>query len=138
MPAVLEGTPNACGGSFNYRWTYTDACGRTIQHVQTINVTPVLQGAFQNVPPNEVVSCDMAPQPSSFPSLTFTNGSTGNCSINATVAPVVTGAATSCGGTITATWTFTDFCGRTSTATKVVTVQPAPLAAFQEYLLTLR
>lgn len=130
VAAVLEGTPNACGGSFNYRWTYTDACGRTIQHVQTITVTPVLQGAFQNVPPNEVVSCDMAPQPSSFPSLTFTNGSTGNCSINATVAPVVTGAATSCGGTITATWTFTDFCGRTSTATKVVTVQPAPLAAF--------
>ena len=32
--AVLEGTPNACGGQFNYRWTYTDVCGRTIQHVQ--------------------------------------------------------------------------------------------------------
>jgi hypothetical protein len=130
VPAVLEGTPNACGGSFNYRWTYTDVCGRTIQHVQMINVSPVSPGNFLNVPSNVVVSCDMAPLPTAFPNLTFTNNSTGNCSINATVTPVVTGSATSCGGTITATWTYTDFCGRTSTAVQVVTVQPAPLATF--------
>jgi hypothetical protein len=130
VAAVLEGTPNACGGQFNYRWTYTDVCGRTIQHVQTITVSPTPLGAFQNPPANEQVTCDMAPQPSSFPNLTFTNGLSGNCGINATVSPVVTGAANSCGGTIVATWTYTDFCGRTSTHTKTVTVQPAPLAGF--------
>ncbi|MFN8320900.1 MAG: gliding motility-associated C-terminal domain-containing protein [Saprospiraceae bacterium] len=130
VAAVLEGTPNACGGQFNYRWTYTDVCGRTIQHVQAITVSPTPLGAFQNPPENELVTCDLAPLPTSFPNLTFTNGLTGNCGINATVAPVVTGTANSCGGIIVATWTYTDFCNRTVTHTKTVTVQPAPLASF--------
>lgn len=130
VPAVLEGTPNACGGSFNYKWTYTDVCGRTITHTQTITVQPTPLGAFQNPPANELVTCDLAPLPTSFPSLTFSNGLTGNCGINATVSPVVTGTANSCGGTIVATWTYTDFCNRTVTHTKTVTVQPAPLASF--------
>ncbi len=130
IPAVLDGSPNACGGSFNYKWTFTDACNRTITHTQTITVTPTPQGAFQNAPSNELVACNLAPALNSFPSLNFTNGLSGNCGINATVDPVVTGNATACGGTIIATWTFTDFCNRTNTHVKTVTVSPAAQATF--------
>ncbi|MBK8701336.1 MAG: hypothetical protein IPN29_18040 [Saprospiraceae bacterium] len=127
---VLEGTVVACGGTYNYRWTYTDVCQRVITHVQTITILPTPIGAFQNPPGNALVTCDLAPLPSSFPTLTFTNNLTGSCGINATVQPQISGAATSCGGTIIATWSYTDFCGRTATHVQTITVSPAPQAVF--------
>jgi hypothetical protein len=130
VAAVLEGSPNPCGGNYNYKWTYTDACLRTITHIQTITVTPTPQGVFVNAPSNELVNCDQIPAISSFPSLTFTNNLSGSCGINEVILPVVTGSATACGGTIIATWAFTDFCGRPNTHTKTVTVSPAAQATF--------
>lgn len=130
VPAVLEGTPTACGGSYNFKWTYDGQC-QDIEHIQTITITPPPQGTFQNPPANITVNCDNTPQLSDFPTLTITNNLTGVCTVNASVIPNVTGLPQNyCGGVITATWTHTDQCQNTVTNTQTVTVNPAPQATF--------
>ena len=125
---TTAGTVDICGGSLTNTWTFTDACGRTITHNQTINATPVPQASFQNPPANQIVSCVNIP--ASFPDLNYTNGLTGPCLIQGTASPTISGSADLCGGVITATWTFTDICGRTKTYVQTITVTPVPPAAF--------
>jgi hypothetical protein len=36
----LSGTFDECGGEQTITWTFTDECGRTIEHVQTITIEP--------------------------------------------------------------------------------------------------
>jgi hypothetical protein len=126
---VVTGSADLCGGTITRVWTFTDACNRTITHTQVITVTPVPIAAFQNPPASVTITCDNIP--TTHPDLTYTNGITGACGINGNVAPVVTGSADLCGGTITRVWTFTDACNRTITHTQVITVTPVPIAAFQ-------
>lgn len=128
VPAVQTGSANLCGGTITFTWTFTDACGRTIQHVQNVTVTPVPVATFTNPPQSITIQC--ADIPTSAPPLSYTNGLSGACGIVGSVPAVTTGSANLCGGTITNTWTFTDACGRTITHTQVITVQPVPVAAF--------
>ena len=127
---ILEGNPNVCGGNYNYRWSYTDICGRNIMNVQTITVLPAPQGQFINPPSNGTVTCDQVPPLSSFPNLVITNNIAGQCGINATVSPIVGPYPGPCGGPITATWTYTDMCNRTTSNIQTITVLPAPQASF--------
>jgi hypothetical protein len=39
-----------CGGTQTITWTFTDECGRTITHVQTITIEPAPIAAFVNPP----------------------------------------------------------------------------------------
>ena len=55
------GSATQCGGSITYTWTYTDPCGQTIVHNQTITVTPALAPVFINPPSDITVACDMIP-----------------------------------------------------------------------------
>jgi gliding motility-associated-like protein len=128
VPAVITGSANLCGGTITNTWTFTDACGRTITHVQNITATPVPQADFVNPPQNITVDCYNIP--TSAPPLNYTNGLTGACAITGSVTAVTTGSANLCGGTITNTWTFTDVCGRTRTHVQTVTVTPIQPAAF--------
>lgn len=127
--AVMSGSANLCGGVIQFTWTYTDPCGRTIQHIQTVIVQQVPAAQFVNPPQNMTVTCEQIP--SGAPQLSFTNGLTGACAIEGTVAATQTGGADLCGGTITYTWNYTDQCGRIIQHVQVVTVTPTPIGTFQ-------
>ena len=125
---IQIGMANTCGGSFQYKWTYTDACGRLTDFIQTVTITPPPQAQFVNPPANEIVQC--VDIPTSAPVLQVTNNATGNCLIEANIPPVMSGSASACGGTITYTWTYTDQCNRITSYVKTVTVVPAPQGSF--------
>ncbi len=121
--AQLSGTYDECGGNLAYTWVFTDACGRTIQHIQLITVEPAPQAAFLDMPGPITLACsDVAPVP---PSIGYSNGGSGLCSITGNVQAIQSGSYNSCGGNITYTWTFTDDCNRTITHSQNITVQPS-------------
>lgn len=126
---VESGLANLCGGTKTYTWTYTDACNRTITHVQNFTATIVPIAAFQNPPGDQTVTC--ANIPVSVPDLNYTNGLTGNCEISGTAQAAKTGNSDLCGGTTTYTWTYTDACNRVITHVQNINATPVPIAVFQ-------
>ncbi len=125
---VLTGTYDECGGTLTQNWTFIDDCGRTSTQTQTITVEPAPQAQFSAVTP-VTISCDAA---ASFAAsnLSYTNNGLGGCLIAGQILGVLTGTYDECGGTLTQNWTFIDDCGRTSTQTQTITVEPAPQAQF--------
>src|SRR5690606_13011678 len=77
---------------------------------------------------NITIACSAAPPTGT--SLAYTNGSSGGCLISGSTIGVITGSHDECGGSYTETWTFTDNCGRTSTQSRTISVDPAPQAQF--------
>ncbi|MDG5492885.1 T9SS type A sorting domain-containing protein, partial [Psychroserpens sp. SPM9] len=126
----LSGSYTTCGGTLEIDWTYTDACDRTITAKKTITVLPAPQAEFEEVE-DMTISCEEA---NSFEagSLAYTNGGTGVCEISGSVEGEAIPNYTECGGTIAVSWTYTDDCQRTITASQTVTVLPAPQAEFEE------
>ena len=123
-----SGSADECGGAITYTWEFTDPCGNTVTHSQTITVTPAPQATFVNPPADLMVNCNNIPTGAS--DLTYTNNASGACLIEGTVSPTQSGSADECGGTITYTWQATDPCGNAITHTQTVTVEPAPQPAF--------
>ena len=118
-----------CGGSIEVTWTYTDPCGRTINHMQTITVDPAPPATFSTPSLPLSLSCAaavsfMAAAP---PILGYNNANSGPCLIAGSVSATVTDDFDACGGTIRLDWSFTDDCDRTITAQHIITVNPAPL-----------
>ena len=128
---VGDGELDTCGNSVTYTWEFTDQCGRTISHSQTVTVEPIPEAAFVNPPGNLTINCD-ALQTFSPEVLTYTNGGVGNCLIEGMIDPVGDGELDTCGNSVTYTWEFTDQCGRTISHTQTVTVEPIPEADFCE------
>ncbi|MEM6770471.1 MAG: hypothetical protein AAF597_07820, partial [Bacteroidota bacterium] len=124
------GSADVCnGGSFTRTWEYTDICGNTGTHVQTITVDPAPTADFIDSPADQTISCtDLASL--SAPDLSYTNNAAGACEIMGTVSPTQGGSADLCGGTITFTWEVTDPCGRDVSHVQTITVEPAAEAAF--------
>lgn len=91
MAPVTVGTADLCGGVITNTWEFTDACGRLTSHTQVITVTPVPQAVFDTLPPSLTITCDEIP--TSTPNLQYSNGLSGNCLIEGSVAPVITGSA---------------------------------------------
>jgi hypothetical protein len=94
-------------------WTASDDCGNSITHTQTINVYdneyPVLIG----VPANTTLECDqMAPE--------AVVTALDNCSENLIVSHSADTDVNDCGYVFTRTWSVTDNCGNTTTATQVI------------------
>ncbi|MEM1323903.1 MAG: hypothetical protein AAGG75_26825, partial [Bacteroidota bacterium] len=125
---VVSGNGGICGGQIINTWNFTDQCGNTISHVQTISVTPPPLASFLNPPADITVECNNIP--SNPPNLSYTNNATGSCLITGSVAPTVAGSVSACGGVLFYSWTFVDGCGRTILHQQNVTVNPAPEAAF--------
>jgi hypothetical protein len=124
----LSGSYTECGGTLTVNWTYTDDCERTIEASQTITVLPAPMAEFDDVE-NISITCEAANQYLASP-LGYTNGGTGVCEISGSVPGQLSGDYTECGGTLIVDWTYTDNCERTITAKKTITVEPAPMAAF--------
>ena len=119
--------PGPCGGTVTETWTATDACGRTITASRTITVTPAAAPTFTSPPSNITVACGAIPAVSS---LNYSNGLSGTCLISGSATSTQTAAPGPCGGTVTETWTATDACGRTITASRIITVTPAVAPTF--------
>lgn len=129
-PPVTTGTATVClGGTLTNTWTFTDQCMRTIEHVQTVTVTPSAVPTFVNPPTDVTINCEalatFMPTP-----LSVTNNDNGACLVSGTSNPTQVNNATVCGGNITVNWAYTDFCMRTINHSQVVTVDPADAPAF--------
>ena len=115
VDGALVGGP--CGGTITRTWTYTDACNNTATATQIITVEDNTNPVFAAPPANITVEC-IGDVPA-MTNLAYTD----NCDPNGNV-PGVDGALVGgpCGGTITRTWTYTDACNNTATATQIITV----------------
>ena len=127
IPQVTDNA-DACGGDITIDWEFMDPCGRTISHSQVITIEPAEEAVFIDPPADFDLTCG-DPEPE-FDDLIYSNGQIGDCLIENSVPASVDTNNDSCGGTITATWEFTDDCGRTITHVQVVTLEPAPEAVF--------
>ena len=121
-------TSGNCAGNYTLTrtWTATDGCGNSSTASQVITVKDSKAPIFANIPANTTVECDAIPAVQN-------PTATDNCS-GATVryeGEVKTNG--NCAGnyTLTRTWTATDGCNNSSTASQVITVRDtkAPVLA---------
>lgn len=103
---------SACGtGQIIRSWSVTDCAGNTSVRSQIITIVDNLAPVFTNIPSN-ISLCSGSP----VPPMAILNW-TDNCS-NATGTTI--GIETTNGNNITRTWTQTDACGNTATATQTI------------------
>src|SRR5262249_43861823 len=109
-----------CPGNFTLKrtWTATDASGNTVSATQTITVHDTTKPVLVNVPADVTVECDKVP-----PAATNVTA-TDNCDSSPRVSFSETKVAGNCAGNyaLKRTWTATDNCGNTASATQTVTV----------------
>jgi hypothetical protein len=102
-----------CGYDIERTWTATDDCGNSVSVSQVIHVVDSTNPVLVGVPANTTVNCDEIPAPAQVTA-------TDNCSTPAvSMSQLVS---EGCPYTITRTWTATDICGNSSSATQVITV----------------
>jgi hypothetical protein len=118
---LITGSYNECGGELIQTWTFTDDCGRVIEHVQTITIDPAPQAAWIDAPANITIFCDQATTFAAS-SLSYSNSALGGCIIQGEVMGIITGAYNDCGDILLQTWTFTDACGRTISHSQIITL----------------
>jgi hypothetical protein len=131
IPTRVDNIVN-CEGTITYTWTYTDYCNRLLQHIQVLTVLPPPIPVLSSLPANATIPCTEIPAPGVRPPLTFTNNSSGNCLIQGTIIPTRVDNIVNCEGTITYTWTYTDYCNRLLQHIQVLTVLPPPLAVLSD------
>src|SRR5690606_22535275 len=104
-------------------------CSRTITEQQIITIEPAPIAAWVNAPADITLTCDQA---TTFAAsdLDYTNNGLGGCLIEGTETGVISGTFDECGGTLTQDWSFTDDCSRTITEQQIITIEPAPIAAW--------
>ena len=111
---VVTNEFDQCGGSITITWTAPTGCNNnSVTEMATIPVTPAAIPEI-SIPtlPSEL-SCDEAAAYVA-PDATYSNGESGTCAIEGTVAGVKSDNFTICGGTITITYTVDpgDNCGK--------------------------
>src|SRR5690606_33346563 len=103
-------------GTIVRTWTATDACGNSVDHVQTITVVDNTDPVFVKAPADVTVECDAIPDPA-------TVTATDNCDATPEVTYVETSNTVVDGcGTIVRTWTATDACGNSVDHVQTITV----------------
>jgi gliding motility-associated-like protein len=121
-------TNGACAGTYSVTrtWTATDACGNTATALQTINVQDTTAPVIATLPAPSTISCPATPQ---FATATATDSCASAFTL--TFADVTTNGACAGNYSVTRTWTATDACGNTATASQTINVQDttAPVIA---------
>ncbi len=121
--------PGACANSYRVVrvWTSCDACGNVSTAEQVITLTDREAPTFADVPASITLTCD-EPLPSVGPQVTD------NCDEEVAINEVQERRDGACANSyeLVRTWTATDACGNSSTASQVVIVgdERAPLFAF--------
>ncbi|RZJ33177.1 MAG: gliding motility-associated C-terminal domain-containing protein, partial [Flavobacterium sp.] len=121
-------TAGSCPNSYviTRTWTFADACGNTSSASQTINVNDNIAPVIAELPAPSTVSCPAIPE---FAQATATD----NCNGAVTLAfeDATTNGACTGSYAITRTWTATDACGNSSTASQTINVEDttAPVIA---------
>ena len=124
-------TPGSCSGNYSITrtWTATDLCGNSSTASQIITVTDTTPPVLLGIPANVIVQCNAIPAVPGVGVVTATD----NCGTATVTGPVIVNTAGSCVGSsiITRTWTATDQCGNSTTATQTITVTDttAPILA---------
>ncbi|MDD2985877.1 hypothetical protein, partial [Flavobacterium sp.] len=121
-------TDGNCAGSYSItrNWTATDACGNTSTASQTINVEDTTAPVIATLPVTSTITCPAVPQ--------FAQAiASDECDSDFTLTFVDSRTDGNCAGSysITRTWTATDACGNTSTASQTINVEDvtAPVIA---------
>ncbi|WP_296682684.1 gliding motility-associated C-terminal domain-containing protein [Flavobacterium sp.] len=113
-------TEGSCAGSYSItrNWTATDMCGNSTTASQTINVEDKVAPVIASLPEPTTITCPNSPV-FAFATATDECGS----DFNLTFKDVKTEG--SCAGSysITRTWTATDTCGNSSTASQTINVE---------------
>jgi Bacterial Ig domain len=106
----------ACGNTktITRTWTVTDECGNSVSGDQTITVVDTTAPTLNGVPADETVECDSVPAAATVTA----SDSCGSASVSLSESSSGT-----CPEVITRTWTATDDCGNTASASQVITVQ---------------
>ena len=111
----------SCANRYNISRTYhvTDSCGNSASVTQTITVNDTTGPVLNGVPSDAPASCDAVP------AATATVTATDDCDGSVTVGfnEVRTDGNCPNSYTLTRTWTATDACGNTSSASQTLTVQ---------------
>lgn len=104
-------------------WTATDACDNTVSGVQTISVSDTQAPIFTSPPANRTVQCDTSSNATELASWLAGVTASDACG-NVTLTNSFQGLTTTCGGagSTTVTWTASDECGNSTTASASFTV----------------
>jgi hypothetical protein len=104
-------------GTITYTWTAVDDCGNIAECTQSFTLIDSLPPVPPVCPADITVSCVAdVPAPEV---LTTTDVCDPNPTVTSSDGPLVGGA---CGGTITRTYTASDFCGNTSECVQIITI----------------
>ncbi len=108
--------PGECEHSFTIvrTWTASDDCGNTTSVSQNISVTDTTAPVLVGVPEDVTAECTDIPQAA-------TVTATDNCDSNVMVVLEESLEPLECGFIVTRTWTATDDCGNTTSASQVIT-----------------
>jgi hypothetical protein len=122
--SVSSTTNGSCPAIVIHTWSATDGCGNSVSASQTNTVHDTMAPVLVGVPPNEVYECiDDVPAPTVVMA-------TDNCDTNVivSVSSVTNG---SCPAIVIHTWSATDFCGNSVSASQTNTVNDtmAPVLA---------
>ncbi len=121
-------TPGRCANTYDVTrtWTATDACGNAVTAAATIHVVDTTPPTLHDVPPDATVECSNVPPP---PTVTATDACDPNVHVDLGEAIIILESpnppesGTACIYQITRTWTATDACGNTATASQKLTVK---------------
>ncbi len=127
-----DGLGIACEGGVVVRtWTATDDCGNFVTGTQTITVLPAPEAVFDDLDAEVEITCEElgAYVPDG---LAYSNGvEAGACAINGVAEPEYTPITENCGSFVVS-YSYTDDCDRTITASQTVTVVDNYAPVFDE------
>lgn len=115
--SAISGITNetACGYDIERVWFATDNCGNTVSASQVIHVVDTTYPSLIGVPADVTVEC------TNIPAVATVTGSD-NCDENVAITYEEFTETLVCGSIITRTWTATDNCGWSTSASQVITV----------------
>ncbi|MEZ4800189.1 MAG: T9SS type A sorting domain-containing protein [Flavobacteriales bacterium] len=112
---VSEVATEGCPYVITRTYTATDNCGNSTSFEHVITVVDTTNPVLVNVPENVTIECT-----EDLPG--FEVSATDNCSENLEVMMTSSTEVFECGSEVTRTWTVSDACGNTASATQVITI----------------